>query len=311
RANLTLTEQNERIYQQNQEIARQKDNIELSNIELMRKNELIEKKNDSYQQLLKELNEKNTYLTHSIRYAEKIQRSFLPHNSQFKDFFNDHFVIFKPKDVVSGDFYWLSQVENQIFLAVVDCTGHGVPGAFMSMIGNTLLNEIINQEKIFDTNQILEQLHDGVRWSLKQNNSNNTDGMDIALCRVDIQDANHPLVQFSGAKRSLYYVNNGKLGILAGDRKSIGGWQKETQRTFSEQKLYLRSGDRLYFHTDGYTDAPNSQRKKIGRRKMESIIHENLDISLKEQGALLLYELYQHKENTEQRDDITFIGVEL
>ncbi len=310
-ANMVLQEQNRRINAQNLEIARQKDDIENKNVELIKKNHLIERKNDSYQSILKQLKENNLRLTESIRYAEKIQRAFLPYNHQFKESFQDYFVIFKPKDVVSGDFYWMTQVNGKIFVAVVDCTGHGVPGALMSMIGNTLLNEIINQEKIFNTNEILEQLHMGVRWSLKQNDSKNVDGMDLSLCRVEALDAENFEVQFSGAKSAIYYHTQGELHQLRGDRKRIGGWQKERKRTFTQQTFQLVKGDTLYFATDGFTDAPNAQRKKFGYKKLQNLLVEHQDLNMKEQGAVLLKALYEHRSRSEQRDDITMLGLRI
>lgn len=309
--NIELQIQNEKINRQISEIHRTKENIEKSKIELLEKNQLIEKKNESFRRILNQLNENNIRLTNSIRYAEKIQRAFLPHDNQFRDLFENHFIIFKPKDVVSGDFYWLNRVENKIFIAVVDCTGHGVPGAFMSMIGNTLLNEIINQEKVFQPNEVLVQLHEGIRWTLKQNDSKNTDGMDLSFCCIEQDDQGAFQVQFSGAKSSIYYYHQKELHFLKGDRKSIGGWQMEVKREFQNHYFTLQKGDILYFATDGYTDAPNPQRKKLGYKKFQQILSDNAQLSLKQQGAALLEALYAHKTTGEQRDDITIVGVQL
>ena len=311
RHNIALKLQNEKINRQIYEINRSKDSLEKSKIELLEKNQLIERKNESFKLILNQLNENNIRLTNSIRYAEKIQRAFLPHENQFKDTFRDHFIIFKPKDVVSGDFYWLNKIGNKIFISVVDCTGHGVPGAFMSMIGNTLLNEIINQDQVFSPNEILASLHQGVRWTLKQHDSKNTDGMDISICRMEMNHEGEYEVQFSGAKSSVYYFHKGSIHQLKGDRKSVGGWQKETERTFQNHHFTLEVGDILYFATDGYTDAPNPQRKKLGYKKFIDLLQNNAHLPLKEQGAMLLETLYNHNSNGEQRDDISIIGVQL
>jgi serine phosphatase RsbU (regulator of sigma subunit) len=279
---------------------------------LTAQNKEIEAKNQSFEQLLTQLKQNNIQLTDSIRYAEKIQRAILPYERQFKEAFAEHFTIFKPKDVVSGDFYWVAKVENKIFLAVVDCTGHGVPGAFMSMIGNTLLTEIVNQELIITPNEILEQLHNKVRWSLKQSDSNNSDGMDIALCTIEpLPDEQHFKVAFAGAKRNMLYYAQRELKELKGDRKSIGGWQKEHHRTFTHHELILQKGDAIYLNTDGYTDSANQERKKLGQKKLTDLLTQNAHLPLKQQAVVLLETLYAHLKNVEQRDDITLLGVKL
>jgi serine phosphatase RsbU (regulator of sigma subunit) len=259
------------------------------------------------------IEEKHTEITDSINYAERIQRSFLASKELLDDNLKDYFVFFKPKDVVSGDFYWFSRIEkeNTSFLAVVDCTGHGVPGAFMSMIGNTLLGEIVNHEKIYETNEILRQLHEGVRDSLKQNNNQNTDGMDISLCRIESLENGEYKIQFSGAKSQLYLYKDEEITEIRGDRKSIGGWQREAIRSFSKQELILKKGDCLFLATDGYTDAADQKRKKIGYKVFKKTLAENAHLSMKEQGAALLEILYEHQKGVEQRDDITLIGVRL
>jgi len=297
---------NKRLKQQKLEITTQKNAIE-------EKHNEITEKNNEFEQLLEELKRNNIRLTDSIRYAERIQRAILPATQSLRDNFTDHFVIFKPKDVVSGDFYWFSRIEkeNTSFLAVVDCTGHGVPGAFMSMIGNTLLGEIVNHEKIYETNEILRQLHEGVRDSLKQNNNQNTDGMDISLCRIESLENEEYKIQFSGAKSQLYLYKDEEITEIRGDRKSIGGWQREAIRSFSKQELILKKGDCLFLATDGYTDAADQKRKKIGYKLLKKTLAENANLSMTEQGAALLEILYEHQKRVEQRDDITLIGVRL
>ncbi len=302
---------NEILEAQKREITSQKDAIEDKNKALIEKHHEITEKNQAFEELLDELKRNNIRLTDSIRYAERIQRAILPTPANLKENFTDQFIIFKPKDVVSGDFYWFSQIENMRFLAVADCTGHGVPGAFMSIIGNTLLNEIINHEKVFDTDLILKYLHEGVRDSLKQNSTQNTDGMDIALCKILQESETQFQVQFSGAKSQIYLIKEGMLQEMRGDRKSIGGWQKEAQRTFSKQEIPLQKGDCIYLATDGYTDAADLKRKKIGYKKLAKTIYDNHQLNFTEQGAILLQQLYEHQKGVEQRDDITLVGIKL
>lgn len=281
------------------------------NLEIRDKNRLIEAKNESYEELVKQLNDYNHRLTDSIRYAERIQRAILPYEHELRENFSDYFAIYKPKDVVSGDFYWFTKVDNKLFLAVVDCTGHGVPGAFMSMIGNTLLNEIVNEEKIYDTQIILEHLHQGIFWALKQKDSKNSDGMDLALCRIDCNGNQSFDIQFSGAKSPLYYYSKGQLVRLNGDRRSVGGWHKETHRKFTKHSFNLEAGDTLYMLSDGFVDTPNTFRKKLGYKKLENSLQMNADSAMRDQAVALMESLYEHQGQSKQRDDITFIGIKL
>ncbi|GAB4395846.1 MAG: hypothetical protein OHK0053_07010 [Microscillaceae bacterium] len=297
---------------QKQEIAAQRDAIVHKNQALVQKHEEISEKNERMGELLEDVKRSNIRMTESIRYAERIQRALLPMEAHLRENFSDHFVIYKPRDVVSGDFYWFSRVGEMRFLAVVDCTGHGVPGALMSMIGNTLLNEIVNHEGVYETDAILSKLHEGIRMALKQQDSRNSDGMDLALCRIIPQENGKQFkIQLSGAKSTVYFHHQGQLEAFRGDRKSIGGWQKESHREFSRQEFVLEAHDKLYFGTDGYPDAANNKRRKLGYRTFERIICETIQQPMIEQGAALLEALYAHQGQTEQRDDITLLGIRL
>ncbi|MCP4150386.1 MAG: AAA family ATPase, partial [bacterium] len=192
-----------------------------------------------------ELNEKNEQIISSIRYAKRIQTAILPIKEKMATVLADHFVIYLPSKIVSGDFFWFSSFGKKAFVAVADCTGHGVPGAFVSMIGNALLNKIVNENKVFTPSVILEQLHMGVRTALKQETEygETADGMDVCLCRIDF-DLNR--VVFAGAKRPIYIVRDNHLTETKGDRKSIGGMQREMKRVFTDQRLEVKTGDMLY-----------------------------------------------------------------
>ncbi len=259
----------------------------------------------------KEIESKNQLITSSIQYAQNIQRAILPSEDKIREVIQDFFVIYLPKDIVSGDFYWFSQVEDKSFFAVVDCTGHGVPGAFMSIIGNTLLNEIVNVQKVLDPGKVLEKLHLGVRTKLRQEESSNHDGMDIVICRLE-QGAGEAIhLTFAGAKRPLYYYRDQNLGELKGDRKSIGGWQREVFRTFQSHEITLQRGDSIFLTTDGLADNPNNRRKKFGLKRFKKIITENTHRPLKEQKLVMLDALVNHQQEAEQRDDITVLGIKL
>ena len=249
----------------------------------------------------------NKKINDSIHYAQNIQRAILPLNNQIKEVF-ENFIIYKPKDIVSGDFYWFGKTNNTIFLAVVDCTGHGVPGAFMSMIGNSLLNEIILEKKLQDPAKILTLLNEKVIDALRQNESDNNDGMDVCLVSFEI---NSKLVKFSGAKRPLYVSRkNNEIEEIKGTRKSIGG-KKEGIEDFSSVEIKLESGDILYLSSDGLTDQNNKERKRFGSNKLKEILQLNIDQSMENQKLAIEKELDIFMENEEQRDDITLIGIKI
>ncbi|MCD4653684.1 tetratricopeptide repeat protein, partial [bacterium] len=191
------------------------------------------------------IEEKNRHITGSIEYARRIQQAVLPTPEKMAAAIPEYFVVYRPKDIVSGDFYWFSHINDRLILAVVDCTGHGVPGAFMSMIGSMLLNVIVNENRETGPAKILGWMHAEVRSALKQHevDTETMDGMDICLCSIDRK--NNRLI-FAGASRPLYLVRGTELIEVAGDRKSIGGWQREERRIFTDHKIDIRSGDMIY-----------------------------------------------------------------
>jgi len=267
-------------------------------IEIQKQNKIIE--------------EKNRQITSSIEYAKNIQQSLLPQNEKIEESFKDSFVIFLPKDIVSGDFYWFNKIGKFNFIAALDCTGHGVPGAFMSLIGNSLLNHIVNESAIYSPDKILEKLHKGVRKVLNQENkgSNSRDGMDVAFCIIEKAKKK---INYSGARRPLFIIkkNTKELIEIKGDRKSIGGRQREEKRVFTKHEIDYESGDTIYLFSDGFIDQQNENEKKIGIKRLREIIKENSIKPLKEQKALLIKEFEAHRNGWEQQDDITILGIKL
>ncbi len=260
------------------------------------------------QETQKQLADKNESIVSSIRYAERIQEAILPRHSSMCEKLPEHFIIFRPKDIVSGDFYWIRQVRTKLYVAVSDCTGHGVPGAFMSMIGTTLLNEIVGQKTIYDPAQILEELHIGIRESLKQENNVNTDGMDIALCMFE----NHQKqVTFASAKRPLYHGQHQQIIEIRGDRKAIGGRQKEARRTFTDVEVSPLSGDMLYLTSDGYVDQNGDTTHKFGSHRLKELLQEIQAESCQTQRQKLIQALETHQGKKSQRDDITILGIRI
>lgn len=254
-----------------------------------------------------ELALKNQQITHSIQYAQRIQQAILPLTENLDQVLGHYFIIYYPKDIVSGDFYWFTQIEQKILLAVVDCTGHGVPGAFLSMIAHTLLNKIVNENLILEPAHILEQLHIGVRTVLQQETGETRDGMDIGLCQID-KSKNR--VKFAGAKRPLFYVSNAEFTEIKGDRKSIGGLQQEEQRTFTNYEMTIQVGDRLYLSTDGMVDQPDPNGKKFGSKQLRTLLQESASKSIEEQREILVTQFQTHQQQEPQRDDVTLIGVQ-
>jgi serine phosphatase RsbU (regulator of sigma subunit) len=283
--------QNEELQQQREEITAQRDFIEVKN---------------------KELTELNTHMSQSIQYASHIQKAILPDETIIRNYVDDFFLIYFPKDVVSGDFYWFSKIENHLFFAAVDCTGHGVPGAFMSMIGNTLLNKIINENKIFDPAQVLSALNEGVITSLRQRETGNNDGMDVCLCRIDIKNEEEFELYFAGARRPLYIFKDDTIIELKGSRSHIGGSGLGIMQTPYETYQYsLQKGDVIYLSTDGYTDNPNPDRQKFGTDKLKTLLLLYGKEPMDRQCYFLKEELLMFQKNAPQRDDILVMGIRL
>ncbi len=258
------------------------------------------------------IKENNVKITDSIRYAKTIQNAILPSESEMYEAFDDYFVIFRPKDIVSGDFFWISHTPKRTLIAVVDCTGHGVPGAFMSMVGNDLLTEIVNQETKAVPFLMLEKLNKRIQEALRQKRGFNNDGMDVCLCLLENQREETVQVSFTGAKRPLYYfdIDQKELAQLRGDKKSVGGIQRK-KRNFTNQTIFLQKGDLLYLSTDGIVDQPNLEGQKFGTPYFKSLLAENAIESLENQRKILEMALATHMGNAPQRDDMTVIGIQL
>lgn len=257
------------------------------------------------------IQEKNRNITDSIRYALTIQQAVLPTPEEMNRLFDEYFVIFKPKDIVSGDFYWTVNYKGKTFVAIVDCTGHGVPGGFMSMIGNALLNEIVTIERIFSPAKILEKLHQDVRAALQQEKAKNDDGMDISIFCLDKTETGNKIT-FAGAKQSMFYVENHQIIKLKGDRMSIGGRRSKRQDSnFKEQTIILQNGSMVYLMSDGFADQSDLQGQKVGSNVIIEKLEKIADLPTEKQKQELENLLEQHQRTAPQRDDITLLGIRL
>lgn len=271
------------------------------------------------QERTRELKEKNEQILDSIRYSKRIQDAILPVEERLTHVFPQHFIIYMPRDIVSGDFYWFSQLQNDIFMAVADCTGHGVPGALLAMMGDIFLNEIVNTNRILEPARILEELHKRVRTHLKQDDAaaETMDGMDVCLCRIERD--NNKLV-YAGAKRPLYIVkaknskksrSEYKLNIVRGDRKPIGGRQKEINRVYTDHEVDINKGDMVYFTSDGFIDQPAPDMKKYGSKRFEAFLAMAARFPVEVQKRYMMEELQSYMDTEKQRDDITILGIRL
>lgn len=247
-------------------------------------------------------------ITDSINYASRIQDAIIPKHHELKEKFKDIFIYHQSKDIVSGDFPWYFEIKDHLYLAAVDCTGHGVPGAMMSLIGHLLLNDITKHEAI-DPATILSHLHQGVVKTLKQDaeGKQTADGMDVALCRINVAESE---IVFAGAHRPLYHISNGDLKIYPGDKFPIGGNQYKGKNTYSNYKLRLGHGDSVYFFSDGLTDqfgGPNGL--KIGPRRIREILIENAQLGMNEQHEKMKSSFDEWKGQNKQIDDLLLIGI--
>jgi len=281
-----------------------------ANVIISQQKEEVEKQKDLVEEQKKIVEEKNKDITDSITYAQRIQQAKLPRNEQITASLPQSFVLFKPKDIVSGDFYFFDKNERTVFLAAADCTGHGVPGAFMSLIGYERLDDAVQHSS--DTSEILTLLNKGIKASLRQSDSDQStrDGMDIALCAIDTQTRR---LKFSGANRPLWIVrkNTAEMEELKGTKKAIGGLTEDEQR-FEAQEVQLAEGDTFYLFSDGYADLfGGAEGKKLTTKKFKEILLGIQHLSMTEQGAHLERFASEWRGQTEQVDDILVIGVRL
>ncbi len=265
------------------------------NIKIQEKNEIIAEKNEN--------------ITASINYAREIQNVLLPDSNLLQKYFPEHFVLYKPKDIVSGDFYWADQIGDLLILVVADCTGHGVPGAFVSMMGHNFLNQIIRDEEITTPADALNKLNQMVN-SAMTGKKTSKDGMDLIILSID-QKTN--VITFSGAKNPLYYIHDGleEPIRIAGDNIAIGS-DLTLENSFTNHTLDLPAGTTIYMSTDGYFDQfGGADSMKFGRRRFRKMIQElnSKSISLEEQLVEVETELKVWQGEEHQIDDITMLAI--
>lgn len=276
--------------------------------ELQDKNSLLEEQKQTIQKAFDTIAEKNKNITQSINYVSRIQTALLPDKHFRTSFDYPYFIYFSPRDIVSGDFYWMKKINNKIILAVADCTGHGVPGAFVSMLGITFLNEIVGKETE-NAAQVLEKLRYQIKTSLNQTETENAtkDGMDIAFCILDTETY---LLQFAGAFNPLYIVRNRELLELKATRNPIGVHIKEIP--FENNEIELQEKDKIYLFSDGYPDQFGGKKgRKYLYKRFKQLLLTISDKSFNEQKQILDDTIKKWKADYEQNDDILIVGFEV
>ncbi len=283
-----------------------KELLETQNVALEQK--VVERTAEVMQQ--KEVIEiKNNSITDNLIYAQRIQSAILPDIKLITKAFEQSFIIYLPKDIVSGDFYAFAEKDNWQIIVAGDCTGHGVSGAFMSMIGSSLLNQIITEMQIIDPGQILTQLNKAVIETLKQGENDTNDGMDICLCAFNAETRT---VQYAGANRPLWLIRKEEFILLKPDKYPIGGLQMAKDRAFKNNILQLERSDTLYLFTDGFADQFGGEHgKKLMSGKFREMLLSIQELDMKAQGNYLNASFNKWKGNHEQVDDVLVIGLRI
>jgi len=268
----------------------------------------IEIKNSHLQSAYLLIEDKNKDITDSINYAKNIQQALLPFENRIAAHLKQYFILFKPRDIVSGDFYWFTEKDKYLFLAVADCTGHGVPGAFMSMIGSATLTHAISERGITDPGQILSEVNRKIKDALKQSESNNRDGMDISLLRFEKNDLGK--VQYAGAMRNLYHISS-EVNEVRGDKMPIGG-ATDDHYEYTSHALNVQKDETLYIFSDGYADQfGGNDGKKFRTGSFKKILLSIQDKPISEQKQFLDDTFETWKGNLEQVDDVCVVGVKI
>jgi len=288
------------IVEKNNSLRMQKEELEALNEQIIDQKQVIEKKNED--------------IVASINYARRIQTAMLPQMHLIKESLNA-FILYRPRDIVSGDFYWFADVEltalkqtkKRSIIIAADCTGHGVPGAFVSMVGNELLNEIIKRHEVHEPYQILEWLNEGIKRVFQFKETRSRDGMDIAICAIDKENKT---MEFAGAHNPILYVQNGEMMVIKGDKISVGEqWPKKMKR-HTNHTISVEEPTTFYLFSDGFQDQfGGANGKKFMRAKFYRLLHEASNLTIDKQQALLEQRLDDWMGEQSQIDDILVLGV--
>ncbi len=298
-----VKERTAEIKQAMEEIEAQRDHIE-------EQRDSILKSNSELETAYKDIEDKNTRITDSVHYAKRIQTAVLPTSEQLKNLLDDYFVLYRPKDIVSGDFYWAAEKNGKSVIIAADCTGHGVPGAFMSLIGNNLLNRIVLELDITDPAEILNRMRSEIITSLKQtsNTQDSKDGMDVSMC---VFDKTKRTVEFAGAHNPFLLVRDNKLTLIKGDKMPVGYFVGD-MNPFKTHTIELQKGDMIYIYSDGYQDQFGGEEgRKFMSKRFKVLLTDLANSSVELQKENLENTMDEWMINTKQLDDILVIGVKI
>ncbi|HTL82923.1 MAG TPA: SpoIIE family protein phosphatase [Bacteroidia bacterium] len=283
----------------------------LAKRQIKREKEMVESLHTRLKSAYEEIEQMNKDITDSINYAKLIQDAVLPEKNRLVELFRESFILYKPKDIISGDFYWFSEIDDKLVVITADCTGHGVPGALMSMIGSNILNEIVGQRRITSPAAILEQMNVALFKLLRKDKDNNrsNDGMDIGVCTIHKRVRK---LQFAGAHMPLYYFRERTLTVIKPDRIGIGGFHPFPDREFEQHEIQYDEGDTFYLCSDGYADQfGGKEGKRFQTRNFIDQLQEILDHDLSEQEDILEKKLKDWQGDLKQTDDILVMGIRL
>ncbi len=285
----------EKIFQQKEEIQTQAQNLQIANNKILAVNE--------------EMRKKNKQLTDSIQYAKRIQTAAMPNKSEVKKLLPSNFIFFRPRDIVSGDYYWMRQIGNWTIVMAADCTGHGIPGAFMSMLGISLFNEIARRPEINNVAMSLDILRKELKQTLGQTDyrTQTSDGIDLSIIAIDKKKR---VMQYAGANNAIFVIQDDELTVYKADKMPVGVYIKETP--FNNHVINIKPGDQIYMFSDGYTDQfGGNHQRKFTRKRFEKLIYANRHKTMEQQYETLkkVYEIWAKDE--EQLDDILVIGIRI
>jgi serine phosphatase RsbU (regulator of sigma subunit) len=301
----------QKVRERTAEIEKQKEEILAQRDSLEEQRNMLSEANTNLTQAYSEIEEKNRHIEDSIRYAKRIQNAILPPNEYVRRLFTDYFILYLPKDIVSGDFYWVSHNENRVYIAAVDCTGHGVPGAFMSIVGHDRLNYAVNVTEATHPADILNSLNKGVTETLRQTRSEISvkDGMDIALISIDFD---LQILEYAGAFNPLYHIRDEELSLIQADKFPVGAFIGEELNKFQDHRIELKQDDVFYIFSDGYADQFGGPRsKKFMTKRFREMLLANHKKPMKEQREILLKTIREWMGEEPQVDDILVIGIRI
>ena len=268
------------------------------------------KMNNILREQKNKIEKQNQEITQSIFYASRIQKAIQPSDENLKNLFNEYFILYKPRNIVSGDFYFAQKINDYVLFTAADCTGHGVPGAFMSMMGISMLNQIVREKSVNTAAQVLNIMRSNVKTALNQSGKKNEqkDGMDMALCALNTKTN---VLQYAGAYNPLIIIRNNEIIEYKADKMPIGIYIKEKE-SFTNHEIEVQKGDIIYIFSDGYIDQLNPETKeKFMRKRFKKLLLEISNKPLNEQQQILNDKFEEWKGNGKQVDDVIVFGVKI